>query len=309
MKILVTGGAGYIGTVLLPMLLNRKYQVTVLDNLMYGGTQLLPYLMYKNFQLVKEDIRNKTRVKKICRDKDIIIHLAAIVGYAPCRKDPILASEVNVVGSKNIASCLGTKQYLIFASTNTNYGAIKDKICTEESPLNPQSIYGKTKTAAETILLKHANSIVYRFATGFGVSPRLRLDTLINQFVYQAVREKYLVVYEANFIRSFIHVNDMARAILFALDHLPSMIGQIYNVGSHDLNYSKRDICEMIARETNVYVHFADVGQDADKRNYIVSYAKIKKLGFGTTVTIKRGIQELIRAVPIVEITSPYSNS
>lgn len=308
MKILVTGGAGFVGTTLIPQLLEKKYQVTAIDNLMYGGTQLLPFLKYKNFKFIREDIRNKKAIKDICKDKDIIIHLAAIVGFGACRKDPKLAQEVNFVGTKNIASSISKSQYLIFSSTSTNYGAVKDGICTEETVLNPQSIYGKTKTAAEIYLMNNTNGVSFRFATGFGVAPRLRLDLLINEFVYQAVTQKYLVVYESHFLRSFIHVYDMARAFLVAIDKISKMRNKVYNVGSEKMNFSKKDICELIKKKTGAYIHYADVGKDADKRNYFVSYEKIKKMGFETVKSIDVGIDELITAVSLVQINNPYLN-
>lgn len=308
MKILVTGGAGFIGTTLIPQLLEKKYQVTAIDNLIYGGTQLLPFLKYKNFKFIKEDIRNKKAIKNICKDKDIVIHLAAIVGFGACRRDPTLAHEVNFVGTKNIATSISKSQYIIFASTSTNYGAVNDDICTEETPLNPQSIYGKTKTTAEIYLMNNANCISFRFATGFGVSPRLRLDLLVNEFVYQAVTQKYLVVYEAHFLRSFVHVYDMARAFSFAIDKITKMKNQIYNVGSEKMNFSKKDICKLIKEKTGAYIHYADIGKDADKRNYFVSYKKIKKIGFETTKSIDAGIDELITAVSLVQINNPYLN-
>lgn len=308
MNILLTGGAGFIGTTLIPLLLERHYHVTVVDNLLYGGIPLLQFFHHKNFEFVKEDVRNKQAIKALCKDKDVIIHLAAIVGFGACRKDPMLAKEVNYLGTKTIASSIRTSQYIIFASTNTNYGAFKDKVCTEESPLNPQSIYGKTKTMAEEYLMAHTNATSYRFSTGFGVSPRLRLDVLINEFVYHAVKEKYLVVYESEFIRSFIHVTDMARAILFAIDHEQQMRGQVYNMGSEDMNVSKRDICEVIRKMTGAYIHYAAVGKDVDQRNYLVSYKKVMNLGFRTSVTMKQGIEELVRAMEAIHISTPYTN-
>lgn len=308
MKILVTGGAGFIGSTLIPLLLKRKYIVTVVDNLMYGGSSLLPNFNDSHFSFVKGDVRDTLLMKNLLKDKDIIIHLAAIVGFPACRQNPDLAKAVNFTATKHIAKYLSKNQYIFFASTGSNYGALVDEICTEETPLNPLSIYGKTKTAAEQHLLEKTSCVAYRFATGFGLSPRLRLDLLINEFVYKAVKEKYLVVYESHFMRTFIHVQDIARSFLFAIDNLQKMRNQVYNVGSESMNFSKRKICDMISKETPVYIHYADVGEDADKRNYVVSYNKISNLGYKTTISIHAGIRELVKAMSVVQISHPYSN-
>jgi len=309
MKILLTGGAGFIGTTLIPMLLENKHDVTVFDNLMYGGTPLLPFFKYPNFKFIHDDIRNKNAVKESVKDKDLIIHLAAIVGFSACRNDPTRAKAVNYLGTKNIVDSASKNQPIFFASTGSNYGALVDKICTEETPLNPLSIYGKTKTEAENYVIGRGNFLAYRFATGFGVSPRLRLDLLPNEFAYQAVKQKYLVVYEKHFIRTFIHVQDMARAFIHGIKNFKSMKNEIYNVGSEKLNFSKQEICDMIIKETGAYVHYAEVGSDVDKRNYEVSYEKIKKTGYRTTISFEKGIRELIKAMNAVSITNQYFNT
>jgi len=307
MKILVTGGAGYVGTSLIPQLLEKGYKVSILDNLMYGGDQLLPFFRNPNFEFQKGDVRNLEYVKKAVKGIDVIIHLAAIVGYPACRKDPTLAKEVNVDGTKNIISATSNNQLILYGSTGSNYGAVTE-ICTEETPLNPLSLYGHTKTLAEKMLLEERLTIAYRFATAFGVSPRLRLDLLINDFTYKALTEGYLVVYEKHFMRTFIHVRDMGRAFLFAIENSGKMKNMVFNIGSKDMNYSKENVCELIKKHTDVYVHYADVGEDKDKRNYIVSYKKINNLGYNTTINIDEGIDELIRAFQVVQIKNKYSN-
>lgn len=309
MKILVTGGAGYIGTTLVPKLLDRGYEVTVLDRLLFGGNAILPFFKHKNFHFIKGDIRDKIELSKAVKDKDVIVHLAAIVGFPACRENPDLAESTNVHGTKALASVVGRDQYILFGSTGSNYGAVPEGICTEETPLNPVSIYGKTKTEAEQILLEETNCTAYRFATAFGLSPRLRLDLLVNDLTYQAVKQKYFVVYESHFMRTFIHVQDIANSFLFAIENSNKMQGEVYNIGSDKMNYSKRDICEMIVKETGAHVHYADVGEDADKRNYVVSYEKVKQLGFTTTLSVEEGIRELARALPAVQIVNPYSNA
>lgn len=309
MKILVTGGAGYIGTTLVPKLLERGYDVTVYDRLMFGGTALFPFFKHKNFRFIKGDIRDKVSLSSACKDRDIIIHLAAIVGFPACSENPDLAESTNVHGTRALASILSRGQYVLFGSTGSNYGAVTNGVCTEETPLNPLSIYGKTKTEAEQILLEDTNATAYRFATAFGLSPRLRLDLLINDLTYQAVKQKYLVVYESQFMRTFIHVQDIANSFLFAIDNHARMAGQVYNIGNDNMNYSKRQVCEMIVAETGAHVHYADVGEDADKRNYIVSYDKVKALGFTTTISVQEGIRELARAIPAIQIINPHSNA
>lgn len=307
MKILVTGGAGYVGTTLVPQLLEKNYEVTVFDNLMFGGDYILPFFRYPNFHFVEGDIRDENAVWNVCKYADVIIHLAAIVGYPACRKEPELAKSVNVDGTRNIIKATSKNQLIIYASTGSNYGAVEE-ICTEETPLNPLSLYGQTKTLAEKMLMDDRTTIGYRFATAFGVSPRMRLDLLINDFTYKAITQGYIVIYESHFMRTFIHVHDMARAFLFAIENQDKMKNQIYNVGSEKMNRSKKDICEMIKSYVNFYVHYADIGEDQDKRNYVVSYKKINNLGFDTTISIDDGIKELTKALKVIKFKVPYTN-
>jgi nucleoside-diphosphate-sugar epimerase len=309
MKILVTGGAGYIGTTLIPLLLDRADDVTVFDSLLYGGEPLVPFFRARRFAFVRGDIRDGEALRSAARGHDVVIHLAAIVGFPACREDPQLAESTNVTGTANVAKAVDPGQYVLFGSTGSNYGALVDEICTEETPLNPLSIYGKTKTQAEEILLATGQTTAFRFATAFGISPRLRLDLLINDLTYQAVRQKYIVVYEADFMRTFIHVHDIARSFLFALDNIDRMRGKVFNVGAESLNYSKREVCELIAKKTGALVHYADVGEDADKRNYTVSYAKIRNLGFETTISLEDGVDELARALEVIKIRNPHGNA
>jgi nucleoside-diphosphate-sugar epimerase len=307
MKILVTGGAGFIGTTLIPVLLGEGHKVRVLDNLMYGGDQLLPFFRNPDFEFQRGDIRSLEDVKRAVQGQDAVIHLAAIVGYPACRKDPKLAEEVNVQGTKNIAALVSPNQLVLFGSTGSNYGAVEE-ICTEETPLNPLSLYGQTKTLAEAYLMEHCSTVAFRFATAFGLSPRLRLDLLINDFTYRAVTQQYLVVYEKHFMRTFIHVHDMARAFAFAIEKADQMRGHVFNVGSDRMNFSKQQVCELIERQVKCYVHYADVGEDVDKRNYVVSYRKIGELGYDTSVTVEQGIGELVRGIQALGFKNPYSN-
>ncbi len=306
-KILVTGGAGYVGTSLIPQLLAEGHKVRVIDNLMFGGDQLINFMRNKNFEFMKGDIRNKMQLKEALKGRDAIVHLAAIVGFPACRMNPKLAKEVNYEGTKNIADLASKNQLITFASTGSCYGAVMD-ICTEKTPLNPLSLYGQTKVLAENYLLKKHDPVILRFATAFGLSPRLRLDLMINDFTYKALTQQYLVVYEKNFMRTFIHVHDMGRAFLMSINKAAKMAGEVYNVGSASLNFSKEDICNKIKKHVDCFVHYADVGEDQDKRDYEVSYKKIKKLGFDTTITVDEGIREMIPAFHIINAKLPYGN-
>jgi nucleoside-diphosphate-sugar epimerase len=308
MKVLVTGGAGYIGAVLVPQLLERRYRVRVLDSLMYGGNSLLPLVRHEGFEFVRGDVRDARVVREAMQGCDAVIHLAAIVGFPACRKYPELASSVNVDGTKVVADAAGADRLVLFGSTGSNYGALVDDVCTEETPLHPLTLYGKTKTAAERYIMENCAAVAYRFATAFGISPRMRLDLLVNEFVYTAIKMRYLVVYEARFMRTFIHVHDIARSFLFAIENSRRMRGQVYNVGSEKMNYSKAEVCEMIRARVDHYLHYADFGQDADKRDYVVSYRKIGDLGFETTISLEQGIDELVRGVEILEFKTPYTN-
>lgn len=308
MKILITGGAGYVGTSLIPQLLENKYNVHVFDNLLFGGDQILPFFRNPLFSFTRGDIRDFPAVEKVAKDADVIIHLAAIVGFPACRKDPDLAKSVNVDGTDNIIKASSNSQLIIYGSTGSNYGAVED-VCTEETPLNPLSLYGQTKTMAERMIMENRRAIAWRFATAFGVSARLRLDLLLNDFTYKAVTQGYLVVYEKKFMRTFIHVHDMGRAFLFGIEHQDKMGGNVYNVGSEQMNYSKEQICEIIRGYTNAYIHYADVGEDADKRNYVVSYKKLRELGYDTSITVEQGVEEIVRVCQAVQFRNPYSNA
>ena len=293
-KILVTGGAGYVGMILVNNLLAKGYLVRVLDNLFYNQICHLPLFSNKNFEFIKGDIRNKKTVKKSLLGIDIIIHLAAIVGYPACRANPRLAREVNVKGTENINRMRSKKQPLIFASTGSVYGAIEG-ICTEKTPINSTSIYGETKAIAEKEILGSKNSVTLRFATGFGNSAFPRFDLLINDFVFQAIKNKQLIVFDKDFKRSFIHVRDMARSYIFTIEHFNKMKNEAFNVGSEKMNFSKKEIALKIKKRTPYQLFFRGIGKDEDYRNYEVSYQKIRKIGFETEISIDEGIDELIK--------------
>jgi len=307
-KILVTGGAGYIGTSLVPKLLSMGHEVTIFDNLMVGGNQLLPFFRYDNFKFVRGDIRNKEELQDVVKGKDIIIHLAALVGFPVCRMNPQLAQEINVDGTVNLIESCTDDQVIFYGSTGSNYGAVTD-ICTEETPLHPLSLYGETKTKAEQLLMKRDNTIAYRFATAFGVSPRFRLDLLINDFSYKCIKDGYLVVYEKNYMRTFIHVSDIAECFVFGISNMDKMMGNVFNVGDDAMNHSKEEVCNMIGTKTGAFIHYEEIGEDADKRNYVVSYDKISDLGFRTTVTVEEGIDEVINALKVTDFQNKYTNA
>ncbi len=310
MKVLVTGGAGFVGSLLVPELVQRGHEVRVLDSLMYGQLSLLHCFIDGKFEFIRGDIRDKDAVKKAVQGVDHIVHLAAIVGAPACRKDERLAWEVNVEGTINVVESRSLSQGIILASTGSNYGAV-DGVCTEESPLNPLSTYGITKTEAEAHALRSGNAVVYRFATGFGLSPRLRLDLMINDFVFQAVKNGSLIVYEKGFRRTFIHVRDMVRALVFAVENYDRLVGEmgnVFNVGNEVMNYTKEQVALKIRDRVDFWLHFADVDSDPDKRDYEVSYEKVRSKGFEITVSLEQGIGELIHGCRMVSLRNPLSN-
>ena len=306
-KVFITGGAGYIGSVLVPLLLDLKYNVTVYDNVSCGAEGVFHNFLNPHFNFIKGDILDKEHLHRSMEGHDVVIHLAAIVGYTACRRDEEQSYKVNHKGTQNVVDGLDGDQLLLYGSTGSNYGTI-DGICTEDTPLNPLSIYAKSKTLGEEEVMKYENSIAFRFATAFGASPRLRLDLLVNDLAHSAYTQKYIAVYESHFMRTFIHVRDIARVFQFAMENADEMSGDVYNVGSNDMNYSKADICELIREKTNCYVHYADFDNDADKRNYVVSYDKINKLGYNTEIGVEQGLEELLRVFPVIKIENKYRN-
>lgn len=308
-KILITGGAGYVGTVMTAELINQNFDVTVVDNLLFGGDHLLYFNQKENFHFFNCDVRDKSKLKELNISQfDFVIHLASIVGYPACRSNPDLAKSTNIDGTKNILDLMHSDQKIFFASTGSNYGK-KDELVDENSKLEPLSLYAETKVINEKKVSEHKNFIIYRFATAFGSSPRMRLDLLINDFSYKAVKEGYLVVYEKNHQRSFIHVNDMARSIIFAIKHYDKMKNDIYNVGDDTMNYSKAEVCDLLKEKVErLYVHYAEFDKDVDQRNYIVSYKKLNDMGFSTEMNIHNGIDELINSYKLLNKYKNYSN-
>jgi nucleoside-diphosphate-sugar epimerase len=307
-RILVTGGAGYVGSVLVSSLLRCGYQVRVLDDFRMGFVGLTYVISDDNLDVVKGDVRDSQAVKKSLKGVDWIIHLAGIVGYPACRKDPELSRSINVGGAQTIVDAADGIP-ILFASTGSTYGKLIGKYCTETTPLNPISDYGKQKAEAEKIVSENAEFVNYRFATAFGVSPRMRMDLLPNDFAFRAVREKTLIVYEKDFMRTFIHVRDMARAFIFALENYSRIKGETFNVGDESMNYSKEAIAKMLQEKVDFYLHFADTGRDIDQRDYVVSYEKIKSVGFHCEVSMSKGLNELVKFFSFVDIPNPFSNA
>jgi len=308
-NILVTGGAGYLGSILVPELLKLGNKVTVLDNFMFGHTSLLDCCHYDTFQVVRGDARDKTLLEKLIRDKDIIIPLAALVGAPLCDLDKIGADTTNRGAIKTLVEVLSKKQRIIIPTTNSGYGVGQKGIyCTEETPLNPISFYGKTKVESEKIVLQRPNSISLRLATVFGMSPRMRIDLLVNDFTYRAVKDRFIIIFEGHFKRNYIHIRDVARAFIHAIDKFDGVKDEPYNVGLSDANLSKLELCAKIKEEVPDFVYIeAAIGKDQDKRNYIVSNEKFERTGFVTKYSLKTGIRELIKGYTIIT-NSKYSN-
>jgi nucleoside-diphosphate-sugar epimerase len=309
MKILVTGGAGYIGSVLVPLLLKEGHEVIVIDNFMYGQASLLDCCYYKNFSLVRGDARDENLIQKCLKGADYVFPLAALVGAPLCDKDKIAAVSTNRDAIVSLVKFASKSQRFIIPTTNSGYGiGQKGVLCTETTPLQPVSFYGKTKVEAEEIVLERKNSISLRLATVFGVSPRMRIDLLVNDFTYRAVKDRFVVVFEGHFKRNYIHIRDVARAFIHALDHFDMMKNEPYNVGLSDANLSKLELCAKIKEQVPDFIYLeAPIGEDPDKRDYIVSNEKIEKTGFNTEYSLEFGIKELIKAYKILN-NSKYGN-
>lgn len=308
-KVLITGGAGYLGSVLVRQLLNAGNQVTVLEKFIFRQNSLLDCCYYNTFNVVRGDARNKALLQKLVRDKDIVITLAALVGAPLCNDDKIAAATTNTDAIKTLVDVLSKKQQIIIPTTNSGYGIGQKGIyCTEQTPLNPISFYGKTKVDAEKIVLDRGNSISLRLATVFGASPRMRLDLLVNDFTYRAVKDKFIVLFESHFKRNYIHVRDVAKAFIHSMDNFDTMKDEPYNVGLSDANLSKLELCAKIKEQVPDFVFLeGSIGEDPDKRDYIVSNEKIERTGFRPAYSIEMGIAELIKSYTIIN-NSKYSN-
>ncbi|HUY87032.1 MAG TPA: NAD(P)-dependent oxidoreductase [Acidimicrobiales bacterium] len=302
MRILVTGGAGYIGSVLVPDLLSSGHHVTVLDNFMYRQPSLASSCWQSELELVVGDVRNVELVTKLASTCDIVIPLAAIVGAPACENDPYLANDVNLKSTLELFRNLSSNQIVLMPTTNSAYGSgDENNKCDETSPLRPLSQYAREKVAVEEALMDRGTSVSLRLATVFGMSPRMRLDLLVNNFVWRAIEDHFVIIFEGHFTRNYIHVRDVASAFKLAIGDLDNFTGEIFNVGLSSANISKFNLCEEIARAVPDFVFLeASLKQDPDQRNYIVSNAKIEALGFDPQFTLQAGIEELVKGLPML---------
>lgn len=309
LNILVTGGAGYLGSILVHELLKLGNKVTVLDNFMFTQSSLMDCCQYPNFSVYRGDARDSNTLKHLTKDKDYIIPLAALVGVPLCNRDEIGTITTNRDAIDSLVKVISKDQRIIMPVTNSGYGiGQKGVFCTEETPLNPISTYGKTKVEAEKIVLDRGNAISLRLATVFGVAPRMRMDLLVNDFTYRAVNDRFIVIFEGNFKRNYIHVRDVTRAFIHSIENFESMKNEPYNVGLSEANLSKLELCEEIKKFVPEFVFLeSQVGKDPDKRDYIVSNEKIEKKGYKPIISLGEGIQELIKGYKIL-VNSKYSN-
>lgn len=309
MKIVITGGAGYLGSVLTPELLKLGHEVTVVDTFLFRQTSLSDCCGYETFSVVRGDCRQEKLMRRVTADAELVIPLAALVGAPLCNRDEGGAISTNQGAIEMLCRILRPEQKIIYPTTNSGYGiGEKGKFCTEESALNPLSLYGITKVRAEEAVLKRGNSLTFRLATVFGMSSRMRLDLLVNDFVYRAVHDRAILIFEGHFQRNYIHVRDVARAFIHAIANFESMQGKPYNVGLEDANLTKIELCARIKEQLPDFVYVeAPIGEDPDKRDYIVSNQRILQTGFRPEWDLARGIRELIKGYTILR-NSVYAN-
>ena len=309
MNILVTGGAGYIGSILVPDLLSQGHTVTVLDNFMFKQASLNHICAHKNFHVVNGDIRKEEVIKPLLKQADVVIPLAALVGAPLCNKDDIAASTTNYHAIGMMLQNVHKSQIILMPTTNSAYGSgDENNFCTEETPLNPISSYAIAKVAVEQELMKHENAVSFRLATVFGMSPRMRTDLLVNDLTYRAVYDGSVVLFESHFKRNYVHVRDISRVFTHAINNIDRMKGEIYNVGLSSANVSKMELCEKIKEHIPHFsIMEAAIRKDPDQRNYIVSNAKLEATGFNTQFTLDDGIVELIKGYQMIK-NSIYGN-
>lgn len=308
MNILVTGAAGYIGSILVPELLMRGYEVTTLDNFMYNQTSLLDCCFQQKLTIVHGDVRDKNLISQCLKNADAIFPLACLTGEPVCQQKPFEAKAVIVDAIRTMLELRSKNQMIIYPNTNSGYGVGHGGCCTEETPLKPVSLYGRLKVETEKILLDAGNCISLRLATAFGISPRMRLDLLVNDFTYRAVNDHFIILFQPHFKRDYIHVRDTAKAFMHTLNNFERMKNQSYNVGLSDANLSKWELCEEIKRQVpEFYFAEAEIGEDPDKRDYIVSNEKIERAGFRPDFSLQDGISELIKGFQIIR--NQFSNA
>lgn len=310
MKILVTGAAGYVGSILVPRLLAEGHEVTALDNFMYNQTSLLDCCCARKLSIVRGDVRDRQLMTELLKTVDCIMPLACITGFQACDRDPTAAISVNLEAIKMLVDLRHPEQMIIFPNTNSGYGiGTSGSYCTEESPLNPVSLYGRVKVEAEKVVLEAGNSLTLRLATAFGISPRMRLDLLVNDFTFRAVNDGFVVLFEAHFQRNYVHVRDVADAFVHCLNNFDTLKGEPYNVGLGSANLSKYELCQEIKKQVpGFYFVEAEVGKDIDQRNYIVSSAKLEKTGWKAMISLQEGIAELLKGYQVLK-RNTYSNA
>lgn len=303
-RILITGGAGYIGSFLTPFLLEKGFSVTVIDNLSYKQPTLLSCFGSPHFRFIQGDVSDSLLMKTEIANADIVIPLAALVGAPACDRNPLLAKAVNYDAILMLLEYAKPSHRILYPNTNSGYGVGKQtELCTEQSPLNPISLYGQLKVQSEAALLADKRAISFRLATVFGIAPRMRLDLLVNDFTFRACQDRCLVLFEEHFKRNYIHVKDVANAFYFGILHYDTMKGEAFNVGLSHANLSKRELAERIKRFLpQLYIHSAQIGEDPDKRDYIVSNAKLEALGWKPEVSLDEGIRQLIAAYPMLRM-------
>jgi nucleoside-diphosphate-sugar epimerase len=308
-NILVTGGAGYLGSILVPELLKCGHSVTVLDTFMFGQNSLVECCSNEKFNVIRGDARDEAVIKPLIKNSDYIIPLAALVGAPLCSRDKIGTVSTNRDAIALIDKLSSKDQRILMPVTNSGYGiGQKGIMCTEETPLNPISLYGQTKVEAEKIILDRGNSISFRLATVFGMAPRMRIDLLVNDFTYRAVKDRFIVIFEGHFKRNYIHIRDVARAFIHGIDNFEKLKNEPYNVGLSDANVSKLELCEIIKKQVSDFVIMeAPIGEDPDKRDYVVSNDKIEKTGYKPVYSLDKGIAELIKGYRIIN-NSIYGN-
>jgi nucleoside-diphosphate-sugar epimerase len=308
-NILVTGGAGYLGSTMVPALLEVGHKVTVVDNFMFGQSSLNHVCHHPNFTIVRGDIRLEKTMLPLMKKADVIIPLAAYVGAPLCSKDPVGATSVNHDAIVLMIKNLSKDQRVLMPTTNSAYGTgDENNFCTEESPLRPISQYAIEKVAIEKELMQHANTISFRLATVFGMSPRMRIDLLVNDFVYRAVYDRFVVLFEPHFKRNYVHVRDVTKAFIHGINNFDKMKGQIYNVGLSEANVSKMELCIRIQKHIPEFIFpEATLGKDPDQRNYVVSNKKIEATGFKTSYSLDNGIEDLIKGYEMIK-NSRYGN-